>query len=120
MRSRGSSIRLTVLPTYRRQHLAGEQLELLRPPAERVEHDVLDALVERVDPRADPLGDLLRLAEQVVGLPVLEVHPRIRPEVRHGALRLLALLQHPDEIGVDAPDRLRIAPGLPGEPLHLL
>ena len=39
---------------HARQHLAGDQLELLEPPVERVEDDLVDAAVEGRDPRADP------------------------------------------------------------------
>src|SRR6267142_1964110 len=108
------------LPAHSGQDLAGDQLQLLEPPVERVEDDPVHAVVEGGDTRADALGHLVRGAEQVVGLPVLEVHAGVDGEVRDRRLRLLALAEHPDKVGVHAPDSRRIAPGLAREALHLV
>src|SRR5439155_323640 len=64
-----------------RQDFARDQLELLHPPVERVQHDRVHAAVERLDPGADPLRQLLGFAEQVMRRPVLEVHAREDREV---------------------------------------
>ena len=52
--------------------------------------------------RADPVRDLLGLAQQVVALPVVEVHARVDAEQRRGVLGSLARLEHVHEVRVDA------------------
>src|SRR5207302_8987587 len=104
---------------HARKDFAGDELELLEAPVERVEDDVVHAAVEGGDARADALGDLGGGAEQVVRLPVVEIHAGVDLEARRRRLRRLARLQHPDEVRIDAPDATRIAPVLAREGLHL-
>src|SRR3989441_921610 len=103
-----------------RQDFARDQLELLHPPVERVQHDRVHAAVERLDPGADPLRQLLGFAEQVMRRPVLEVHAREDREVGNRRLRRLTGSEHPDEVRVHPPDLRRVTPELTGEALHLL
>src|SRR3954470_24708782 len=84
----------------KRQDALGEDLELGGIPVERVQDQVIDA-AQRLDLAPDPLGDRLRLAEQVELLPVLEIHAAVDREERRSRLRRLTRSQHVDEVRVD-------------------